>query len=102
VGRWVGHITERRREVRKVKARIRSRAGWSQEELAEFVEVSQSRISEWLSEMGNGTFPIPSEDLLHEASEDLPDEFDEVIVYNEDLSGRIGRTKGPNGSIVRE
>lgn len=46
VGKWVGDITERRREVRKIKAVLLSRAGKSVREIAEILGVGKSQVSD--------------------------------------------------------
>ncbi|MEJ7873336.1 MAG: hypothetical protein WKF67_13840, partial [Rubrobacteraceae bacterium] len=44
VGRWIGDITERRKEVRKVKALILSRTGWSNVDIAAELGVTEGSI----------------------------------------------------------
>jgi len=67
VSGWVSDITERHRDVLKVRALILSRLGLSQQEIAEELDRKQNTISEWLSENGNSNFPILTEELLQEA-----------------------------------
>jgi hypothetical protein len=91
VGRWVGDITERRRNVRKVKALLLSRLGWTQGEIAELLEVTQRTVSGDLEEMSELT-SLLTEDLLQEALEGLPEDDGELAEVAEYL-----RTQCPNG-----
>jgi len=74
VGRWVGDITERRREVRKVKTLVLSRAGWTQEDIGEFLSVPRRTVGDDVTSNISANL---TEDLLREASEGLPGELDE-------------------------
>lgn len=69
VGKYVGDITERRREVRKVKAQLLHRAGKSVREIAELVGAGKSQVSDDVNADFSGQL---SEDLLREAAVDLP------------------------------
>lgn len=71
VSRWVGDITERRKEVRKVKALILSRAGWTQEQAGEFLGVDQATI---MRDVNDNILHNLTEDLLREALEAFEDE----------------------------
>lgn len=71
VGKYVGDIAERRREVHKAQALILKTIGWPQKNIASHVGVKQPTVSEWLSEMSTLTSPI-TEDLLREAAAQLP------------------------------
>jgi len=76
VGKWVGDITERRREVRKVKALLLSRAGKSLREIAAIVGVSKDQVS---SDVKDDITRHLTEDLLREAADDLPVDVDAVV-----------------------
>lgn len=78
VGKYVGDIAERRREVRRAQASILKSVGWTQKDIAEQVGVRQPTVSEWLSEMSNDPSPI-TEDLLREAADGLPVDADAVV-----------------------
>lgn len=71
VGKWCGDITDRRRTIRKVRALLLSRLGWSQTRIAEAIQVSQRQISGDLEEMGEGTILL-TEDLLRDAADGSP------------------------------
>lgn len=82
VGRWVGDITERRREVRKVRALLLSRLGWSTREIAEYLSYGQSTVIEDVN--GNISDHL-TEDLLREALEAFEDENGEIAEIAEQL-----------------
>lgn len=73
--KWVGDIVEHQRNMLKLQALLLRRSDWSQVQVAQHLGKSQATISEWLSEMSTGTFPI-TEDLLREAAAALPDSID--------------------------
>lgn len=73
VSKWVGDIVEHRRDVRRLKALILSRAGWSQRQIADFLGVVQKTVSNDVKD------DIPThldESLLREAALGLPEEID--------------------------
>ncbi len=76
VGKWVSDITERRREVRRLKAILLSRVGWTQQRIAEALETSQQTITNDVNADISGN--DLTEDLLRDALEDLPEECAEV------------------------
>lgn len=69
VGKWVGDITERRREVRKVRALLLKRAGWSNVKIGEYLDVSEGSIR---SDVSDDISTSLTEDLLREAADGLP------------------------------
>src|SRR5690606_4928642 len=73
VSRWVSDITERRREVREVRALLLSRAGWSYPRIGEFLGVDQKTA--W-NDVNADISPSLAEDLLREAAEGLPIDAD--------------------------
>lgn len=75
VGRWVSDITERRREVRKVRALLLSRAGWSTREIERYLGVGHATVVE---DVKADISDHLTEDLLREALEGLPEECAEV------------------------
>jgi predicted XRE-type DNA-binding protein len=72
VSKWVGDIAERRRDVRRIKALLLSRVGWTQQEIADFLDVSQPTI---ISDVNFNISDNLSEDLLQDALEGLPDDY---------------------------
>lgn len=76
VGKWVGDITERRREVRKVKALLLARAGWSQRQIGEALGVDHKTVG---SDVNADVSPQLGEDILREAAEGLPIDGDAVV-----------------------
>jgi hypothetical protein len=68
-----GLVARRRREVRKVKTLILSRAGWSSRDIAEALNIGQATVIEDVN--GNISDHL-TEDLLREASEGLTGELD--------------------------
>lgn len=82
VGRWCGDISDRRRQVRQVKALLLTRAGWSQRKVADFLEVDQATVRR---DVGSD-IPPHFLDLLPEALEGLPAECEAVAdVLREEL-----------------
>lgn len=69
VSRWVGDITERRREIRKVRALLLTRAGWSNRKAALALGVDESVVR---ADVKDDISPHLTEDLLREAAEGLP------------------------------
>lgn len=88
VSRWVGDIVEHRRTVRKVKALLLWKAGWGQQQIADFLGVSQRTIS-------NDVTPniiandLLTEELLREAAEGMPDEINVEVILEELREERI-------------
>lgn len=80
--KWVGDIVEHQRNLLKLQALFLRRADWSQTQVAQHLGKSQATISEWLSEMSTGTFPI-AEDLLREAAANLPASVDVERIVEE-------------------
>lgn len=86
VSKWVGDIIEHRREVRRLKALILSRVGWSQTQIAEYLRVSQRQVS---SDVNADITSSLDEGLLREAAADLPDGVDAERVVEEIRQERI-------------
>lgn len=82
VARWVGDITERRREVRKIKATLLSRAGRSNYQIADYLGVAESSVR---NDVSDNISAHLTEDLLREALEALPDENGELAQAAEDI-----------------
>jgi hypothetical protein len=75
VGKWVSDITERRRQVRKVKAILLHRLGWTNVEIADFLEVSEMQIRR---DVESDITSNLTEDLLRTAMEELPEDNGEL------------------------
>lgn len=69
--KWVSDITERRRSVRKVKALLLSRSGWSNRQTSEFLEVSLDTVN---GDVKDDISVHLTEDVLRDALDDLPAE----------------------------
>lgn len=69
VGKWVGDIAERRQDIRRVRSLLLTRAGWSQQRVAEHLGVGQKTVSR---DVSDDNLTQITEDLLREAAEDLP------------------------------
>lgn len=84
VSKWVGDIVEHRRNVRRVKAILLSRAGWSRQQIADFLGTSKgSAVSDV-----NADISDLSEDLIREALDSLTESFDGVCELPEELLDR--------------
>lgn len=86
VSKWVGDIVEHRREVRKLKALILSRGGWSQTQIADLLGMSQRQVS---SDVNGDITSSLDESLLREAASDLPAEIDVERIVEEIRQERI-------------
>lgn len=86
VSKWVGDIVEHRREVRKLKAILLSRAGWSQVQIAELLGVSQRQVS---SDVKDDITSSLDESLLREAAQGLPESVDTEAIVEEIRQERI-------------
>jgi hypothetical protein len=75
VGKWCGDITERRRIVRKVKALLLTRAGWTARDAGELLGVEHSTV---VRDVSDDKSHHLSEDLLREALEGLPPECEQA------------------------
>ena len=80
VSKWVGDIVEHRREVRKVKALLLGRAGWSVRQIADFLGLGKSQVSADVNDDITGHL---SEELLREAAEGMPTEIDIESIVEE-------------------
>lgn len=81
VGRYCGDISERRRQVRAVRAVLLSRAGWSTRDIADFLGCGKSQVSDDVNSDISGQL---ADDLLTEATESLPcDDVDLLEVIEE-------------------
>ncbi|MBX6749995.1 MAG: DUF4326 domain-containing protein [Micromonosporaceae bacterium] len=76
VSRWVSDITERRREVRKVRALLLARAGWSMQQIANHLGVGKATAVE---DVNSDISDRLSEDLLREAAEGLPIDAEAIV-----------------------
>lgn len=86
VSKWVGDIVEHRLEVRKVKALLLARAGWSVRQITDHLGVSKSQVSRDVNDDIAGQL---REDLLREAAEGLPAELDVDAIVEEIRQERI-------------
>ena len=86
VSKWVSDIVEHRREVRKLKALILSRAGWSARQVADFLNVDHSTV---VRDVKDDILHHLDEALLREAAEGLPAEIDAERVVEEIRQERI-------------
>jgi len=77
VSKYVSDITDRRRDVRRTRALLLSRAGWSNPRIAEHLGVTHPTVGADLKEMGTDT--SLSEDLLREAAADLPVDAETIV-----------------------
>lgn len=86
VSNWTSDITERHRDILKIRALILSKLGHTQEQIAEQLERGRQTITDWLSpENVNGNFPALTEELIQEAVEAWPDENGEITEIVEAL-----------------
>jgi transcriptional regulator with XRE-family HTH domain len=87
VSKWVGDIVEHRRTVRKVRGLLLKRAGWSLQQIADFVGISKgSAVSDVNGDIADHEM---TEDLLREAAEGLPSEIDVDRIVEEIREERI-------------
>lgn len=80
VSKWVGDIVEHRREVRKVKALILSRAEWSLRQIADALGISKDQVS---SDVKGDISRHLDEAILREAAAGLPDSVDVERIVEE-------------------
>lgn len=76
VGRWVGDITERRRAIRRVRALLLKRAGWSGRKTALVLGVDESVVR---ADVSDDVSPQLTEDLLREAADGMPEEVEAIV-----------------------
>jgi ParB-like chromosome segregation protein Spo0J len=89
ISKWVGDIVEHRKEVRRLKALLLSRAGWSVRQIGDYLNLGKSQVSADV----NGDFPGQlSEDLLRESADGLPGEVDVEAIVEEVRQERIFAT----------
>jgi Domain of unknown function (DUF4326) len=69
--KWGSPITERRRDIRKVKALLLDRAGWSLRQIGDFLGISKDQVS---TDVNDDITRHLSEDILREALDGLPEE----------------------------
>jgi transposase len=86
VGKWVGDITERRREIRRVRSLLLTRAGWSNRKAAMVLGVDESVVR---ADVKDDVSPHLTEDLLREAAEGMPAEVDVERIVEEIRQERI-------------
>jgi predicted transcriptional regulator len=77
VSKYVSDIADRRRDVRRTRALLLSRSGWSNSRIAEHLGVTHPTVGSDLKEMGTDT--SLSEDLLREAVVDLPVDAEAIV-----------------------
>lgn len=85
VGKWVGDIVEHRRNVRRAKAALLSRAGWSVRQIADHLGLGKTQVSADVNDDIAGQL---TEDLLREALDSLTESFDGVCELPEELLDR--------------
>lgn len=86
VSKWVGDIVEHRREVRKLKALLLTRAGWSQRQIADFLGVDHSTV---VRNVKDDILHHLDESLLREAAQGLPGTVDVERIVEEIRQERI-------------
>lgn len=86
VSKWVGDIVEHRRNVRQVAALLLTRAGWSQRQIADYLDVAQKTVS---NDVNADILTHVTEDLLREASAALPESVDTEAIVEEIRQERI-------------
>lgn len=89
VSKWVGDIVEHRREVRKIRALLLARAGWSTRQIADFLGVSTGSA---FSDVKADIVEHIDEAVLREAAEGLPDSVDVEPLLEELRQERIFAT----------
>lgn len=80
VSKWVGDIVEQRRNVRRVKAVLLHRAGWSHRQIGEYLNVDHKTVG---SDVRDDISPHLTEDLLREAAAGLPESVDVERIVEE-------------------
>jgi transcriptional regulator with XRE-family HTH domain len=86
VSKWVGDIVEHRREVRKLKAFLLARGGWSRQQIADYLGISKSVA---VGDVNGDISDQLDESLLREAAEGLPDSIDVEQIVEEIRQERI-------------
>jgi hypothetical protein len=86
VSKWVGDIVEHRREVRKVRALLLSRAGWSTRQIADFLGVSTGSA---FSDVNGDIAEHLDEGVLREAADGMPESIDVEPILEEIRQERI-------------
>jgi DNA-binding CsgD family transcriptional regulator len=76
VGKYVGDITERRKEVRRVRSLLLTRSGLSNRKAAEALGVDESVVR---ADVKGDIPPQLSEDLLREAASELPIDAEAIV-----------------------
>lgn len=95
ISSYVADIVEHRRELRKAKTALLSRAGKSVREIAEMVGVGKSQVSDDVKEPDiTGQL---AEDVLREAAKDLPFDADPIVeaILAERAVPKPAETPGP-------
>lgn len=80
VSKWVGDIVEHRREVRRIKALLLSRAGWSTRQIADQLGISTGSA---FSDVNADISEHLDEALLREAAAGVPDSVDVEAIVEE-------------------
>jgi DNA-binding MarR family transcriptional regulator len=86
VSKWVGDIVEHRRMVRKVRALLLSRAGWSNVQIGEFLGVTEGTVR---SDVKDDISTSLGEELIREAIDGLTEFFDSTCEVPEELLDRL-------------
>lgn len=86
VSKWVGDIIEHRRTVRQIVALLLSRAGWSQRQIADQLDVTQKTVS---NDVNADILTHLTEELLREAAAGLPQSVDVESIVEELRQERI-------------
>jgi transposase len=86
VSKWVSDIVEHRREVRKLKALLLSRGGWSIRQIADYLSVSKSQVSDDVNADIDGHL---DEATLREAATGMPDSINVEMLVEELRQERI-------------
>jgi transcriptional regulator with XRE-family HTH domain len=76
VSKYVGDITERRREVRKVKAQLLKRSGMTMQKVADELGVDKATA---VRDVNDDNLHQLTEDLLREAAADLPIDAEAIV-----------------------
>ncbi len=87
IGKWASPVVDRRRAIRKVKAVLLNRAGWSLRDIGELLGISKDQVS---SDVNDDISRQLNEDTLREALDGLPEEC--VAVAEEIREERIFAT----------
>lgn len=86
VSKWVGDIVEHRIEVRKLKALLLSKSGWSMRQIGDELGVNASTV---LRDVNDDILQQITEDLLREAASELPSTIDVEQIVEEIRQERI-------------